>query len=423
MKQTFKLQTLTRFEEHLFNILPLYSVSYSDERNQVIAYCSKVLADLGRKVEIDKDYNIVAEALKPGADRRAIVAHTDTVGSLDAHATHQSIRYNIETDIIYNKSQRRAMGGDDKVGVAIALTVAEFLPEVTCILVANEEVGCVGSSSVMFEKVDFALQFDRRGSIDLVNEIFGKMATERTTRAALRLLPHRRVVCGMITDVQTLVERNLASCAFNMSCGYYEPHSASEYIVYSEAQMSLNDAFTLMLGMSTEDFEQVPNTPSYGGRYGGYYCGDGSWDYDALEWSKKDGADAHSGKVPAAFSPTSYGRDNEKKANASENGSASENARLANPYSGRTLWPSTSDLYGEKDPGEEEFSAFDDIDEEKSAERVYLKDVDPNTECVICSGSCTSGRGADTKPGIVCDECVALFVNKSTIEFMASAVC
>lgn len=410
--KTIRLQALNRFEEHLFNILPLYSVSHSDERNQVIAYSMKVLADLGRTPILDKHYNIIADSVVPSDDRRCMVAHTDTVGSLEPAATHQSIRYNSDMDIIYNRSNRRAMGGDDKVGVAIALTVAEFIPWVHVLLVADEEVGCIGSSQVEVEAYDFCLQFDRRGAIDLVNEIFGKLATAKTTKAALSLLPHRRQVSGMITDVGTLVERGIAKCAFNMSCGYYEPHYASEYIVLSEAFMSMNDAITLMLGLSIYDFEPVDRKAEYS-RYRGMYNESAYWgsEWEGVEYEDNSNWEGWKKSVKngvTTFEPSVKEDGVDVVVGPLKKALSGNVEKTDEPLSGYAMGlpPSLNELYQINEEA-------DDISEDD----VHLVDVRVTDVCAICAEFCDSGQAYRFGAEIVCEDCKSTF-DTATLQVM-----
>lgn len=301
-------QANERFIFHLNNILPNYSVSHSGKRNQTIQYCRKVLDNLGRDCIIDAKLNIVS----PGISDRVIVAHTDTVGSIDRRCRIQSIKYNAKYDIIYNNSNFRPMGGDDKVGVAAALAIAEFLPHINIWLVSDEEVGCIGSSYLVAQPdlpiMKFGIQLDRRGCNDLVDSIWSDLATKTTSAAALDLLPHRQCVSGMITDIGTLIEGGSIECGFNMSCGYYLPHSSDEYIVLNEAIQSFEDGCVLLTELKDSDLVKVEqkvysnrysdpyynfnpsnySTPTIGGRYEDVWENYKTEDSDGCYWGDKE---------------------------------------------------------------------------------------------------------------------------------------
>lgn len=259
---TPSLLALHLFEHHLYKLLPLYSASFTGDKNQVIKYCTEVLKRLDRAQYMDKHFNLLSPGCTKGGKSRAIVAHTDAVGVQENVAIQQGIGYNFASDIIYNKTGKRPIGGDDKVGVAIALTIGEIMPDVSVWLFADEEVGLVGSNNVEnIDPVDLAIQFDRRGAVDLIPKIGQtNIASKRTAGKVLRLLTHRVPENGGSTDVAALVRRNIAQCAFNFSCGYYAPHTAREYIVYAEAQRSLLDALAIMLALPDDDIVPADQT-------------------------------------------------------------------------------------------------------------------------------------------------------------------
>lgn len=281
---TKRTKCIQIFERHLFNILPLYSVSHEvGFNNKVIEYAWNYLDSIGRKCDFDKKSNIWSIGNDENLSKRVIVAHTDTVGVHDTHKRQQRILYNEETDVIYNASGFRPMGGDDKVGVAVALAIAEVYPEYSILLTSDEEVGCIGANHYDGPEFTFGVQCDRRGCNDLINSVFGDIASEKTTNAAKQLLPHRVVMDGMTTDVGSLVSRGKIKCAFNMSCGYYNPHEVSEYIILAEAMLACNDALTLMTSMIDEDFEDVSGEKHYK-QYNRYSGNCAYYDAHSNEW-------------------------------------------------------------------------------------------------------------------------------------------
>jgi hypothetical protein len=247
---------LPRFEHHLGNVLPLWAPSYSGKDNQVIKYCYEyVTKNTKRHITVDKFNNLVIYPLvdSPDGKSRAIVAHTDHVGGSikDIRQHQQSIKYNAYVNAVYNASGEHPMGGDDKVGVAYCLAALDIRPDLYIFLVADEEVGCVGSGSGEFPQVDFAIQLDRRGSNDIVFSIGGtSICSETTAKYIHNLVPHRDPVGGGSTDVRELVSRGIVGSAINMSCGYYSPHSASEYLLMNDVHRAVADATTILYGLT-----------------------------------------------------------------------------------------------------------------------------------------------------------------------------
>jgi hypothetical protein len=241
------------FRKVLMDILPLRAPSYPQKGkpNKVIDYCWEYLTALGREIETDKRANLYVI----GNDR-AIVAHTDAVGQNDGKS-FEPVR--LRDGTITSVNNRRPMGGDDKVGVAIALTLSTFYPELSVLLFAAEECGCVGSSAWCSARLgmdgwkpgfDLAIQCDRKGCTDLVADACGiELANKDAAKYAAMLLPHRDLVQGGLTDVCSLAQDRISRNAFNLSAGYYNPHSNHEFIVYSHALQTYYDARRLLMMM------------------------------------------------------------------------------------------------------------------------------------------------------------------------------
>ena len=172
-----------------------------------------------------------------------VVAHTDTV-----HDIHKEFHVKRHKDVLYainHKYERVGIGGDDKVGVFVALEILRTTPNCKVAFFRDEEVGCVGSKLAhmkFFEDVAFVMQCDRQGYGDFVNNIFGDdlFSTEFSTAVAPLLAKYGKTESdGGMTDVWQLTENGTDLCVANMSCGYYDPHSDNEYIKISEVMATL----------------------------------------------------------------------------------------------------------------------------------------------------------------------------------------
>lgn len=129
------------------------------------------------------------------------------------------------------------LGGDDKCGASIALTLAATT-ELPLKIVASveEERGCVGIEQVdpsFFEDVAYALVLDRRGANHLIVSIgdetlcTGAFAAAMMRAAATTgLLVYAAI--GVLSDALTLSRyiRNVV----NLSVGYYRPHTVEEHV-------------------------------------------------------------------------------------------------------------------------------------------------------------------------------------------------
>ncbi|MES4791697.1 MAG: hypothetical protein C4321_00755 [Chloroflexota bacterium] len=172
-----------------------------------------------------------------------IIAHTDTV-----HPPIPDRDFSVRSyqGIFYGWDRRWhrqvGCGGDDKVGIFLALDALRHLPAVKAAFFRDEEVGCLGSlvaDLTFFDDVEFVLQFDRRGYGEIVTRIGNTELCGEDFLNELRPLLKRhdwQEVNGLLTDVLALKERGLAVSAVNIACGYYRPHTDGEYVVIDDVR-------------------------------------------------------------------------------------------------------------------------------------------------------------------------------------------
>jgi hypothetical protein len=133
------------------------------------------------------------------------------------------------------------LGGDDKCGGALALTLAATT-DIPLKIVASvqEEIGCVGIEQVdphFFADVAYALVLDRRGANHLVVSIGGQVLCQGTFAAAMmRAAAETGLVVyaveGALSDARTLAW--YIPNVVNVSVGYYRPHSTQERVSLSD---------------------------------------------------------------------------------------------------------------------------------------------------------------------------------------------
>lgn len=251
MVATSRVRKQELFKRILKDILPLRNPGHCKGNNKVILYAVDFLATHGRRPTIDGEGNVWHIS-----GSRYTIAHTDSVMQSDG-AEYEPVVY--RGGRIHSRNGKRPIGGDDKVGVAISLTIAATCPDISILLFAKEESGCIGSGKWCSRaakyigegnKIELAVQCDRKDCNDLVGEALGvEIASKNAREWANYLLPHRQLVHGGLTDVVTMAQDNITRNAFNMSCGYYLPHSDSEFIVVSHAIQALSDAHVLLRNM------------------------------------------------------------------------------------------------------------------------------------------------------------------------------
>lgn len=173
-----------------------------------------------------------------------IVAHMDTVHQITSDLT--IIQHN---DLLggYNMLEMNptGIGGDDKVGVFIALSLLDELDDIKVAFFRDEEVGCEGSYLAdmdFFNDCRFVLQADRRGNKDFIVDASGvELSSDRFRKDVKKIVKRYGYAfrSGMMTDVMALKENDIKCSVANVSCGYYRPHTATEYVVISDVKNCL----------------------------------------------------------------------------------------------------------------------------------------------------------------------------------------
>jgi tripeptide aminopeptidase len=241
--------TLDR-EALLARIMSTQSVSrHTKVMSQLIV---ELATEMGAAAHIDAAGNVYATK-GLATHYPCLVAHTDTVhdiipvGNFSIHRSPDGLLF--AWDSLH--ARQTGIGGDDKVGIYIALSIMDELPACKCAFFRDEEIGCLGAGLAnleFFEDCAFAIEADRRGYGDVIRHAG---STElHGDEFANALKPYLKEygyanAFGMMTDVQRLKEKGLTIAAANFSCGYYEPHTRYEYI--DKAQMEQTRAMLLAI--------------------------------------------------------------------------------------------------------------------------------------------------------------------------------
>ena len=128
------------------------------------------------------------------------------------------------------------IGADDKAGLYAIVRLLQVLPAAKACLFYDEEMGCLGSSSIdgkskkWFNDVSVVVGIDRAGAHDLISRTNGLTVTSRKLMKQLKPLMQRygfKKAVGSFSDVGEVVEiTDIAG--FNISCGYYKAHTDYE---------------------------------------------------------------------------------------------------------------------------------------------------------------------------------------------------
>lgn len=224
----------------LFSTLGIQSKSGVDGAGSKMMeeYILRTIEEMGGiTVEVD-DRNIYAT--KGETDLYpCVVCHTDTVHALIKNYIVVRAGY-LYMGVDLDTGKQVGVGGDDKVGVAIALACLRDMENVKAVFFRDEEIGCIGASKAkldFFKDVSFVLEADRQGMHDVVTNISNLTLVSKDfiLEADHILTNHNRVwtADGRPTDVGTLKDIGMDVCALNLSCGYYNPHGPSETVSFA----------------------------------------------------------------------------------------------------------------------------------------------------------------------------------------------
>lgn len=178
-------------------------------------------------------------------DYPCLVAHMDTVHKICEDLTTVKIGENI-TGFNRYTMQQSGIGGDDKVGVFIALECLHLFDHIKIAFFRDEEGGCKGSyeaDTSFFDNCNFVLQCDRQGNRDFVTEAAGVELSSKTFKSAVLNLMKMYGYSfskGMMTDVMALKELEISCSMANISCGYYNPHTEFEFVNIHDIENCLN---------------------------------------------------------------------------------------------------------------------------------------------------------------------------------------
>lgn len=209
-----------------------------------------------------------------------IVAHMDTVHDI-VEDLYPLVCGNKITGFNRITLQQTGIGGDDKVGIYIALKCLQTMPVVKAVFFRDEEVGCSGSDNAdmaFFQDCRFVLQCDRKGNSDFIVEASGvKLSDEGFQDSLLPVIANYgySFAHGAMTDVMQLKLNGLPVACANLSCGYYRPHSADEYVNIDDVNNCLNLVIQTFQNI-TDTFphthvDKMGSCP-YDGYYSRYLC-------------------------------------------------------------------------------------------------------------------------------------------------------
>ena len=245
---------LERFE----NVLRVQSETYNQWR--MFAYIIRQLKEIGCVYYVKDGCIYVTKGTSKAYP--CMVSHMDTVHNITSDLSiikygHKWTGFNTKT------MTQTGIGGDDKVGIFIALECLREFDNIKAVFFRDEECGCDGSYNAhmpFFNDCAYVLQCDRRGYGDFVTNASGTQLSSKEFLWNLDWILKKwryKPVNGMMTDVMALKECGLDICAANISCGYYNPHMENEYVHTREVEACLDFVRDIIHNLGETRFDHV----------------------------------------------------------------------------------------------------------------------------------------------------------------------
>lgn len=198
-----------------------------------------------------------------GKDKICLTAHMDTV-----HAENVIDYYVYKEEGKTIVSSPQGIGGDDRCGIFMIMKILERTKmRPTIIFCEDEEIGCVGSTKFTrtkfikdLEKMYFLIELDRKGNKDLVYY----SDANKEFHEYLENLTEYEAAWGTCSDISTL-SPVCGISSVNISCGYYNAHTTSEYVVLEEMENSIETTIKIMKDglKKKEQYEYKTRTYSF----------------------------------------------------------------------------------------------------------------------------------------------------------------
>lgn len=245
-------------KQKLIETLSVQSVSGNDKL--MVEFITKELTEIGCDFYHDlEDGNIYVQ--KGEAQYfPCVVAHMDTVHKIVEDLYVLQVGHKL-TGFNRVKMEQTGIGGDDKVGIFIALECLRLFDNIKAVFFCDEEIGCFGSYDCdmsFFDDCGFVLQCDRQGNKDFIHNAGGTPLSSKPFRKAAGKIMKQfgyKFENGMMTDVMALKENGLHCSCANMSCGYYNPHSYREYVDMNDVENCLDMVKQMIYAMQGRLFE------------------------------------------------------------------------------------------------------------------------------------------------------------------------
>ena len=263
--------------DFLKEVLSLPSISGNE--SMVRDYILEFAKDNEIESYVDKKGNVY---LTKGRDRvtlgeyyPCVVSHIDTVHRSHIDLIENKKRLNIvesvyEVDGETNQtiltaklpgtSTQTGIGGDDKCGVFVCLSLFLEMDVLKGAFFVEEEIGMLGSKEAdpeFFKNVGYAIQFDAPSANWITEVCSGVIIFDSEFKDKIKTVlsegGYTNFSNDPFTDVNQLSQKFDFNC-LNLGCGYYQQHRDSEYVVVEEVKKSLHMGIKLIHHLGVADY-------------------------------------------------------------------------------------------------------------------------------------------------------------------------
>jgi len=234
--------------------------SYSKKEILMREFIKKFAIHNGIKYHIDYKGNIYLTkgVIDENEYYPCVVSHIDTVHNKHISLIEENKRLIIDEDqdMLTAKHPetniQTGIGGDDKCGVFVCLSLMTKIDVIKGAFFVEEEIGMLGSKvsdDNFFKNVGYAIQFDAPSAnwiteicsgVRIFEDFFKDMIKE-----VLSDNGYTNFSNDPFTDVNQLAQKYDFNC-LNLGCGYYRQHTDYEYVIISEVERSLKAGLDLI---------------------------------------------------------------------------------------------------------------------------------------------------------------------------------
>lgn len=234
--------------------------SYSKKEILMREFIKKFAIDNGIEYHIDYKGNIYLTkgVIDENEYYPCVVSHIDTVHNKHISLIEENKRLIIDEDqdILIAKHPetniQTGIGGDDKCGVFVCLSLMTKLDVIKGAFFVEEEIGMLGSKvsdDNFFKNVGYAIQFDAPSANWITEVCSGVRIFEDFFKDMIKEVlsdnGYTNFSNDPFTDVNQLAQKYDFNC-LNLGCGYYRQHTDYEYVIISEVEKSLKAGLDLI---------------------------------------------------------------------------------------------------------------------------------------------------------------------------------